>query len=105
MSERYVFKMRLHAGKMAEYKRRHNEIWPELVALLRDAGISDYSIHLDEETNLLIGVLIRSDDHGMDALPNHPIMQNWWGHMSDIMDTNADDSPVAVPLTPLFHMP
>jgi L-rhamnose mutarotase len=105
MSERYVFRMQLHAGKMAEYKKRHDAIWPELVALLHAAGVSDYSIHLDEETNHLIGVLTRKDNHGMDTLPDYPVMQKWWAHMGDIMDTNSDGSPVAVPLTPLFHMP
>jgi len=105
MTERYVFRMRLNAGAMAEYKRRHDAIWPELVDLLRGAGVSDYSIHLDEETNLLIGVLMRTEHHGMDALPDHPVMQKWWAHMGDIMETNADASPVAVPLMPLFHMP
>lgn len=105
MTERYVFKMQLHAGQMAEYKRRHDAIWPELVGLLHSAGVSDYSIHLDEETHLLIGVLTRTKGHGMDALPDHPVMQKWWAHMGDIMDTNTDGSPVAVPLVPLFYMP
>jgi len=105
MSERYVFRMRLNAGMEAEYKRRHDEIWPELVTLLRDAGVSDYAIHFDPETLLLIGVLIRTDDHGMDALPDHPVMQKWWAHMADIMETGPDNAPVAVPLPRLFHMP
>jgi L-rhamnose mutarotase len=97
--------MQLYAGQMAEYKRRHDAIWPELVALLHTAGVSDYSIHLDEETNHMIGILTRTEDHGMDALPDHPVMQKWWDHMGDIMETNADGSPIAVSLTPLFHMP
>lgn len=105
MTERYVFRMRLNDGAMAEYKRRHDAIWPELVDLLHTAGVSDYSIHLDEETNLLIGVLVRPDNHGMDALPDHPVMQKWWAYMGDIMETNPDASPVAVALTPVFHMP
>lgn len=105
MSERYVFRMRLNPGAGAEYQRRHDEIWPELVTLLRTAGISDYSIHLDPETDLLIGVLIRPDGHGMDDLPNHPVMQKWWAHMADIMQTRPDNTPVAVPLVRLFHMP
>jgi L-rhamnose mutarotase len=41
----------------------------------------------------------------MDALPDHPVMKRWWAHMADIMATNPDNSPVAVPLTPVFHMP
>ncbi len=69
--EKYAFKMHLNPGCKAEYIRRHDEIWPELVALLHDAGVSDYSIHLDAETDTLFGVLWRTDDHGMDDLPNN----------------------------------
>ena len=105
MSERFVFRMRLHPGKRDEYERRHDEIWPELVTLLKAAGVSDYSIHLDPETNLLIGVLIRPTDHGMDVLPNHPVMQKWWAHMADLMETKDDNEPVAVALPRVFHMP
>jgi L-rhamnose mutarotase len=105
MSERYVFRMHLNDAMADEYKRRHDAIWPELVALLKGAGVSDYSIHLDDETGHLIGVLTREGDHSMDALPDHPVMQKWWAYMRDIMETNTDNSPVAVPLTPLFHMP
>jgi L-rhamnose mutarotase len=97
--------MRLNAGMEAEYKRRHDAIWPELVTLLQEAGISDYSIHLDPETRILFGVLWRKDDHNMDALPDHPVMRRWWAHMADIMETNPDGSPVAIPLTPVFHLP
>ena len=102
--EKYAFKMKLNPGMKAEYKRRHDEIWPELVALLKQAGISDYSIHLDEETNILFGVLWRSDDHGMAELPRHPVMRRWWAHMADVMETRADNEPVAVPLETMFHM-
>jgi len=105
MSERYVFRMRLNNGMADEYRTRHDAIWPELVYLLNDAGVSDYSIHLDEETGLLIGVLNREDGHSMDTLQDHPIMQKWWAHMADIMETEPDNAPVAIPLTPLFHMP
>jgi L-rhamnose mutarotase len=102
--EKYAFRMRLNPGMALEYRARHDEIWPELVDLLKDAGISDYSIHLDEETNLLFGVLWRTDDHKMADLPSHPIMQKWWAHMADIMDTRADNEPVAVPLNTVFHL-
>ncbi len=105
MTERYVFRMRLNPGMEAEYKRRHDEIWPELVNLLHDAGVSDYSIHLDPENLLLIGVLIRRHDHKMDTLPDHPVMQKWWAHMADIMETDSDNAPVAMPLRRLFHLP
>lgn len=103
--ERYAFRMRLNPGMAGEYRRRHDAIWPELTALLRAAGVSDYSIFLDEETNVLFGVLRRPADHGMAALPSHPVMRRWWAHMADIMQTHPDDEPVAAPLTPMFHLP
>lgn len=103
--EKFAFKMRLNPGAKAEYEKRHDEIWPDLVALLKKSGISDYSIHLDEETNILFGVLWRTGDHSMDDLPAQQIMQQWWAHMADIMETHQDNEPVAVPLTNVFHMP
>ena len=102
--QRHAFKMRLNPGMEAEYTRRHDEIWPELVDLLREAGISNYSIHLDQETNTLFGYLERREDHSMDDLPNHPVMRKWWAYMGDIMATNPDGSPVAIPLSETFFM-
>ncbi len=103
--EKHAFKMKLHPGMEAEYRKRHDEIWPELVDLLHEAGVSDYSIHLDVETNTLFGVLTRPSDHGMARLPEHPVMKRWWAHMADIMETNPDNSPVAVDLVPVFYLP
>ena len=102
--EKYAFKMYLNEGKLQEYKQRHDDIWPALTVLLKDAGISDYSIYLDEDTHTLFGVLWRTSDHTMDTLPLQPVMQQWWAHMSDIMRTNPNNEPVALPLTPVFHM-
>ena len=102
--QKHAFKMRLHQGCEDEYRRRHDEIWPELVALLKDAGISDYSIHLDRETNILFGVLWRSDDLQMDDLPTHDVMKKWWAHMADIMDSHSDNEPVVTDLATVFHM-
>ena len=103
--QKYAFRMQLHPGMQDEYRRRHDDIWPELAALLKDAGISDYSIHLDRATGILFGVLWRSDNHRMDALPAQPVMQRWWAYMADIMETGPDNAPVAVPLEPVFHLP
>jgi L-rhamnose mutarotase len=102
--EKIAFKMQLNPGMAAEYKRRHDAIWPELAKLLKDAGVSDYSIHLDEETNTLFAVLWRRDDHGMDALPEHPVMKRWWAYMADIMLTHPDNSPLVTPLKTVFHL-
>jgi len=102
--QRYAFRMFLNPGMEAEYRRRHDAIWPELAALLRQAGVSNYSIHLDRGTNILFGYLERTDGHDMDGLPGHPVMQRWWQHMADIMRCNPDGSPVAEPLPEMFHL-
>jgi L-rhamnose mutarotase len=103
--EKFAFKMKLNPGMADEYRRRHNEIWPELVALLRKAGIADYSIYLDPETNILFGVMRRPAGHDpAAALVVEPVMRRWWAHMADIMAVKPDNEPIAVPLMPVFHM-
>lgn len=96
--------MQLHAGQVEEYRRRHDAIWPELAALLRESGVSDYSIWLDPQTHQLFGTLKVPDEHSLDSLPLHPVMRRWWDHMADIMDVNPDNSPVQVPLEKVFHL-
>lgn len=105
MSERIAFRMTLFPGQAAEYQKRHDEIFPELVTALKQAGVSDYSIWLDPESNHLFGILTRTDDHTMDALPDTEIMKRWWKHMADIMATHPDNVPVQVPLKQVFYLP
>ncbi len=103
--KRLAFKMRLFKGQEAEYKKRHDEIWPELSALLKENGISDYSIFLEEETGFLFGVLTIEDPAKMNLLPQQPVMKKWWAYMKDIMESNEDNSPVSVPLPEVFYLP
>jgi L-rhamnose mutarotase len=102
---RVGFKMHLHKGFEEEYKKRHDALWPDLQLLLTESGISDYSIFLDESTNSLFGVLKVSDTTKLDELPAYPLMQKWWAYMSDIMETNADHSPISIPLKEVFYLP
>ncbi len=101
---RRAFKMQLFPGNVEEYKRRHDEIWAELATLLKETGISEYSIFLDEETNVLFGVMNVEDEVKLDELPDHPVMQRWWAFMKDIMATNEDHSPISIPLQEVFYM-
>ncbi len=103
--EKYAFAMRLRPGCADAYRRRHDALWPELEAALRRAGVADYSIHLEPNTNLLFAVLWRRRDHDMDSLPDHPVMRRWWAHMADLMETEPSDAPVVLPLHTLFHLP
>lgn len=105
MPERIAFRMNLNPGQAAEYEKRHDEIFPELAQALKDAGVSDYSIWLDPESHHLFGILTRTDDHTMAALPGTEIMRRWWKHMADIMETHPDNVPVQVPLKQVFYLP
>ena len=105
MSQRVAFKMKLFPGCEAEYKKRHDELWPELSAMLKQAGVSEYSIFLDEETGNLFGVLKTEDTALLDRLPAEAIMQKWWAYMGDIMESNPDNSPVSIPLKEVFYLP
>ena len=103
--ERLAFKMTLLKGAEAAYKKRHDEIWPELSALLKVNGISDYAIYLDEPSRQLFGVLKIENSAAMKSLPHEPIMKKWWSYMKDLMEVNPDDSPVSIPLREVFYLP
>src|SRR5450755_4152472 len=102
---RIAFKMQLYKGFEDEYKKRHHEIWPELQSLLKDTGISDYSIFLDETTCSLFGVMKANDPVKLNDLSSSPVMQKWWKFMRDTMESNPDNSPVSIPLTEVFYLP
>jgi len=102
--QRHAFKMQLKPGVVAEYKKRHDEIWPELAAELKAAGVSDYSIFLDEETLTLFAVQKLSENNSAANLPNSPIVRKWWDSMAPLMETHPDNSPVVQPLRKVFHL-
>lgn len=96
--------MTLLPGFEDEYEKRHDEIWPELLAALKKAGVSDYSIFLEKESSKLFAVLKRTSDHNMDELPLEPIVKKWWAYMADIMETNPDNSPIVNAIPCVFHL-
>jgi len=104
MMKRYGFKMKLRPGFREEYRKRHSEIWPELVTLLKNEGIGNYSIFLDEETNTLFAYQEQSGESSSQDLGTTEIVQRWWKHMADIMETNPDNSPVTIPLEQVFFL-
>jgi L-rhamnose mutarotase len=99
-----AFKMKLKPGFKDEYKKRHGAIWPDLIKLLKEAGVSDYSIFLDEETNTLFAVQKVSGSSGSQDLGQRELVKKWWAYMADIMEVNADNSPVTIPLPEVFHI-
>ena len=98
------FKMYLHPGMEAEYKRRHDALWPEMIEMIHAYGGKNYTIFLDRETNTLFGYLeIENEEKWADSA-NTAICRKWWDYMADIMDTNPDNSPVSIDLVNVFHL-
>ena len=96
--------MKLKPGFKEEYRKRHSEIWPELKKLIKETGVYDYSIFLDEETNILFACQKQSGAESSQDLGTNPMVQKWWKYMADIMETNSDNSPVTIPLEEVFYM-
>jgi L-rhamnose mutarotase len=105
MSDRIAFRMNLNSGQALEYEKRHDEVFPELAQALKDAGVSDYSIWLDPETNHLFAILTRTTDHTLDILPDTDICKKWWAFMADIMETDENNVPTQIPLKQVFLLP
>ncbi|GAL67271.1 L-rhamnose mutarotase [Jejuia pallidilutea] len=102
--KRLAFKMQLNEGQKEAYKQRHDQLWPELKQLLKENGVSEYSIFLDEESNTLFAFQKVTGNSSSQDLANNEIVKKWWAFMADIMETNPDNSPVSIPLEELFYM-
>ena len=98
------FKMKLLPGFAAEYERRHDELWPEMVAMLHDYGARNYSIFLDPETDTLVASGEIADPAHDDTSAETEICKRWWDYMADVMEVNPDNSPVSTPLECVFRL-
>jgi L-rhamnose mutarotase len=101
---RKAFLMRLKPGQQAEYERRHNPIWPELQAVLKAHGVSNYSIFLDAPTGKLFAYAEIESEERWQAIAQTEVCQRWWAYMKDLMETKADNSPQAIELNEVFHL-
>jgi len=101
---RKAFLMRLKPGHQTEYERRHNPIWPELHAVLKAHGAHNYSIFLNAPTDKLFAYVEIESEERWQAIAQTEPCQRWWAHMRDLMETNADNSPLAIELNEVFHI-
>lgn len=99
---RVGFSMQLRPGSEAEYKKRHDEIWPDLIGLLKGAGIRNYSIYRQGLT--LFGYLEIDDPSALERLPEEELMKKWWRYMEPLMECNEDSSPKMNTLEESFHI-
>ena len=99
-----AFTMKLYEGQAAEYEKRHNMLWPEMKEMIHAHGGKNYSIFLDEKTNILYGYIEIEDEKLWAESADTPINRKWWDFMADIMETNPDNSPVSIDLKTVFHL-
>ena len=102
-TETIAFALRLLPGAMVEYKRRHDELWPEMRAMLLEAGILRYEIYLHAETNLLFAHIERRRDHRMDTIPDNPVARRWQQHMAGLI-AQENGQPVRDALQLMFRL-
>lgn len=99
-----TFKMKLYPGFEAEYERRHNLLWPEMIDMIHEYGGKNYTISLDPETLILFGYIEIESEEKWTESADTAINRKWWDFMADIMETNPDNSPVSKDLKVLFHL-
>lgn len=105
MIERIAFRIILKPGALDMYHARHDAIWTDLVEALHAASVSGNTVHYDPEIDTLLATLVRRSDHTIAAVSDLPVTLHWWASMADLMATNADQSPVNVPLETVFNLP
>ncbi len=101
---RKAFILSVHPGSETEYEARHNPIWSELEGTLKAHGAHNYSIFLDEKNHQLFGYVEIESEERWNAIAQTHICKKWWQHMSDIMPSNSDGSPVSQEVREVFHL-
>ncbi|MDQ3063505.1 MAG: L-rhamnose mutarotase [Acidobacteriota bacterium] len=101
---RKAFSMKVNPDAHEEYERRHNPIWTELETVLKQHGVSNYSIFLEEETNQLFGYAEIESEELWRKIAETEVCQRWWAFMKDVMPTNEDHSPISINLEEVFHL-
>ncbi len=96
--------MQVDQNQYEEYQRRHDEIWPEMVEILKAYGATNYSIFLHETTGQLFAYLEVEDKAQYAKISETSVCKKWWAYMKDIMETNADNSPNSIELKEVFYL-
>ena len=101
---RKAFVMSVNEGSEEEYEKRHNPIWTDLEAVLKEHGVHNYSIFLHPETRQLFAYAEIEDEARWSAIAATEPCRRWWKHMGDVMPSNPDNSPVSLDLREVFHL-
>jgi L-rhamnose mutarotase len=71
----------LKPERVAEYKKLHAAVWPQILEKIRECNIRNYSIFLREPENLLFGYweYVGTDfEADMQRMADDPNIQRWW---------------------------
>ncbi|AWH88705.1 L-rhamnose mutarotase [Limnobaculum parvum] len=101
---RKAFLMKVNPDSHKEYQQRHSPIWEELEQVLKAHGAHHYSIFLDERGHQLFGYVEIESEERWNAVAKTDVCQRWWKHMSDVMPSNPDNSPVSDELRQVFYL-
>lgn len=95
--EKYAWTAKIKEGKKAEYIKRHDEIWPELVKVLKDAGIYNYTIWADGNTLFGYYECEKGMEFATKTQAESPVVDKWNEYMKDVMEMTIDPETGAQP--------
>lgn len=104
--QRICFLLKVRQERLAEYRARHSEVWPEMLAALRATGWHNYSLFLRED-GLLVGYLETPDfEAALQGMAAREVNEHWQNEMAPFFETldgrHADES--MRPLPEVFHL-
>ena len=95
--ERMAWKGRIKPGQKEEYVRRHNEIWPEMVAVLKAAGICNYTIYCCGDELFGYYECEKGVAFAEKTQAESPVVQRWNDYMQDVQELEMDPVTGAQP--------
>ena len=104
--ERYAWRAPVKPGKQAEYIERHNQIWPQMKAVLKEAGIVNYSIWLADGEVFGYYECEKGAAYAAKVQSESPVVDRWNEYMKDVMEMEKDEKTGAQPLLQeVFYLP
>jgi L-rhamnose mutarotase len=93
--------MKLKPGCEQIYRRKHDEIWPEMIELIKAQGVRNYSIF---RHGLLLFAYLETNEPLAKDEPHDPLLLRWWKMMEPYMEYNDDGTPWQQPIEEVFHV-
>jgi L-rhamnose mutarotase len=104
--QRVSFILKVKKDRLDEYKRRHREVWPEMLQALRETGWHNYSLYMRPD-GLLFGYLETEDFAAVKAgMAKREVNARWQAEMADLFEALEGQKPdeAMAPLEEVFHL-